>query len=143
MPLTIAKQTTDVHSNVLFQYVCNEYMTKYDFAAHLDKARDVYRAKCNLMLDTMRRTLPSGRSRSRSRKAACSPWPSCRTAWIRSRLSARRFSAVYSACPCSAFLADEKQVSNAFRLNYSTPTDEQIVKGIEILGKLTHEWIKE
>ena len=37
-------------SNVLFQYVCNEYMTKYDFAAHLDKARDVYRAKCNLML---------------------------------------------------------------------------------------------
>ena len=44
------------HSNVLFQYVCNEYMTKYDFAAHLDKARDVYRAKCNLMLDTMRRT---------------------------------------------------------------------------------------
>ena len=45
--------------------------------------------------------------------------------------------------PGSAFLADEKQVSNAFRLNYSTPTDEQIVKGIEILGKLTHEWIKE
>ncbi len=41
------------------------------------------------------------------------------------------------------FLADEKQISNAFRLNYSTPTDEQIVKGIEILGKLTHEWIKE
>ena len=46
--------------------------------------------------------------------------------------------------PGSAFLADEKQVSNAFRLNYSTPTDERIVKGIrKILGKLTHEWIKE
>ena len=39
MPLTIAKQTTDVHSNVLFQYVCNEYMTKYDFASHLRKSR--------------------------------------------------------------------------------------------------------
>ena len=45
--------------------------------------------------------------------------------------------------PGSAFLADEKQISNAFRLNYSTPTDEQIVKGIEILGRLTHEWVKE
>ena len=40
------------------------------------------------------------------------------------------------------FLADESQKSNGFRLNYSTPSDEQIVKGIEILGKLTYEWIK-
>ena len=44
--------------------------------------------------------------------------------------------------PGAAFLADESQKSNGFRLNYSTPSDEQIVKGIEILGKLTYEWIK-
>lgn len=43
--------------------------------------------------------------------------------------------------PGAAFLADESKVSNGFRLNFSTPTDEQIVKGIEILGALTHEWI--
>ena len=98
MPLTIAKQTTDVHSNVLFQYVCNEYMTKYDFAAHLDK-RVTYTAQSAISCSIPCAAPSIRRSRSRSRKAACSPWPSCRTAWIRSRLSARRFSAVYSACP--------------------------------------------
>ena len=121
MPLTIAAKTTDVHSNVLFQYVCNEYMTKYDFAAHLDKARDVYRAQSAISCASIPCAAPSiRRSRSRSRKAACSPWPSCRTVWIRSRLSARRLLRGVLCVPGSAFLADEKQVSNAFRLNYST-----------------------
>ena len=142
MPLTIAKQTTDVHSNVLFQYVCNEYMTKYDFAAHLDKARDVYRAKCNLMLDTMRRTFHPAVTFSQPEGGLFA------MAFLPDGMDSQPFvreaiSRGVLCVPGSAFLADEKQVSNAFRLNYSTPTDEQIVKGIEILGKLTHEWIKE
>ena len=120
MPLTIAKQTTDVHSNVLFQYVCNEYMTKYDFAAHLDKARDVYRAKCNLMLDTMRRTFHPAVTFSQPEGGlfamtflpdGMDSQPFVREAIQRGVLCA----------PGSAFLADEKQVSNAFRLRLFYP----------------------
>ena len=133
MPLTIAKQTTDIHSNVLFQYVCNEYMTKYDFAAHLDKARDVYRAKCNLMLDTMRRTFHPAVTFSQPEGGLFA------MAFLPDGMDSQPFvrEAIQRGVLCvpgSAFLADEKQVSNAFRLNYSTPTDEQIVKGIEILA---------
>lgn len=142
MPLTIAKQTTDVHSNVLFQYVCNEYMTKYDFASHLEKSRSVYREKCRLMLDTMRRTF---------HPSVTFPQPEGGLfvmAFLPEGMDAQPFvrEAIKRDVLCvpgSAFLADEKQISNAFRLNYSTPTDEQIVKGIEILGRLTHEWVKE
>ena len=36
-PLTIAKQCTDVHSTVLFQYICNEYINNYDFDKHLEE----------------------------------------------------------------------------------------------------------
>ena len=142
MPLTVAKQTTDVHSNVLFQYVCNEYMTKYDYAAHLESARRIYRDKCNLMLDTMRRTFHPAVTFTKPEGGlfvmaflpeGMDAQPFVREAIRRGVLCA----------PGSAFLADESQVSNGLRLNYSTPTDEQIVKGIEILGKLTHEWIKE
>ncbi len=42
--------------------------------------------------------------------------------------------------PGSAFLADQTAPCRAFRLNFSTPTDQAIVKGIEILGQLTREW---
>ena len=38
--------------------------------------------------------------------------------------------------PGNAFLTDENQVSHGFRINFSTPTDEQLEKGIRILGEL-------
>ena len=44
--------------------------------------------------------------------------------------------------PGNAFLADEKGVSHSFRLNFSTPTDEQIDRGVEILGNCAKEFFK-
>ena len=41
--------------------------------------------------------------------------------------------------PGNAFLTDEKEQCNSFRINFSTPTDEQLEKGIKILGKLAAE----
>ena len=38
--------------------------------------------------------------------------------------------------PGTAFLNDENAKTNSFRLNFSTPTDEQIVKGIDILAEV-------
>ena len=54
-PITVAKQCTDVHSNLLFQHICDAYMEQYDFEEHLNASRAVYRRKCSLMLDAMRR----------------------------------------------------------------------------------------
>ena len=41
--------------------------------------------------------------------------------------------------PGSAFLTDESLPCSSFRINFSTPTDEQLVSGIQILGKLAEE----
>ena len=41
--------------------------------------------------------------------------------------------------PGTAFMINETDNTTSFRLNFSTPTDEQIVKGIEILGRMTKE----
>jgi 2-aminoadipate transaminase len=38
--------------------------------------------------------------------------------------------------PGNAFAINDEK-SHSFRLNFSTPSDEDIIKGIEILGKLT------
>ena len=38
--------------------------------------------------------------------------------------------------PGTAFSVDEAAVSDRIRINYSTPSDEQIIQGVEILGKL-------
>jgi 2-aminoadipate transaminase len=41
--------------------------------------------------------------------------------------------------PGTAFCISENDKTQSFRLNFSTPTDEQIIKGIEILGKMTKD----
>ena len=38
--------------------------------------------------------------------------------------------------PGTAFSVDANAKSDRIRINYSTPTDEQIINGMEILGKL-------
>ena len=41
--------------------------------------------------------------------------------------------------PGSAFLPhEETMVSRSFRMNFSMPSDEQIEKGVKILGEMTH-----
>lgn len=44
--------------------------------------------------------------------------------------------------PGNAFYSDESAVSHSFRLNFSTPTDEQIEKGVKILGAAAKELLK-
>ena len=44
--------------------------------------------------------------------------------------------------PGNAFLTDENQSSQCFRINFSTPDDVQLEKGIKILGKIADEYIK-
>lgn len=42
--------------------------------------------------------------------------------------------------PGTAFLTDENAPCRSFRLNFSTPTDEQIIKGMEILGEVVKRY---
>ena len=44
--------------------------------------------------------------------------------------------------PGIAFCADESAPSQSFRLNYSTPTDEQIDEGVKILCETTKDFLK-
>ena len=43
--------------------------------------------------------------------------------------------------PGATFLSDEGGISSSFRLNYSMPSDEEIVRGVEILGDCAREYI--
>ena len=43
--------------------------------------------------------------------------------------------------PGNSFNIRENDISRSFRLNYSTPTNEQITKGMEILARMTREML--
>lgn len=45
--------------------------------------------------------------------------------------------------PGSAFMISESDTTHSFRMNFSTPTDEQIIKGCAMLGKLSKDMFGE
>lgn len=138
--VVIVKQVNDVHSNILAQMICNDFMARYDFESHIAGLREIYRKKSGLMLDNMRRCLnpkvtwvePEGGLFMWCRLPdGVNMMEFCKKAVVNK----------VAVVPGTAFMPTEEDRTQCFRVNYSTPTDEQIVRGVEILGELTHEII--
>ena len=138
--ITVAKQCTDVHSTLLFQYICNEYMTRYDYDGHINLTRALYRKKSTLMLDEMERYFhPLVRfNRPEGGLFVMAFLPEGNDSFPFVQESIKR---KVACVPGVAFSVDQSLPSTGFRMNYSTPSEENIKKGIEILGGLTHEWL--
>ena len=56
--MVVAKQVEDVHPNVFFQMLCDQYIKTYDLDAHIKDVRAIYRGKCELMLKTLDENMP-------------------------------------------------------------------------------------
>ena len=133
--IVVAKQVSDVHTNLFFQILADRFMKEYDFEAHLGRIRDLYRHKSALMLEGLGKNLPRDASFTRP-EGGLFIW--CTLPDRVDMLDYCKKSAAngVAVVPGVAFGASSGDYFNAFRLNYSTPTDDQIVRGIEILGKI-------
>ena len=139
--LVVAKQTSDVHTATLPQELCYRYMTEHDFEGHLQDIRRIYAVKCKRMLDDMEKFFSPAITFNRPQgglfvtaflPAGMDAWP-----FVQEGI-ARKVATV----PGVAFVMDQSLPSNAFRMNFSMPSLDQIDQGTEILGKLTYEWCK-
>ncbi len=138
--MVVSKQTSDVHTNIFFQMLCYRYMTECDLESHIADIRDIYRHKCSLMLECLEREMPSSVKFTRP-EGGLFIWctlPDGVDAMEFIKEATRRNVRVV---PGATFNSDTEAPSQSFRLNYSTPSDEQIVKGARILGELAHEFI--
>jgi len=140
--MVVAKQVEDVHTNNFFQMLCWRYMNDCDMDAHIEGIRALYRQKCGLMISEMDKHFSKKIKFTRPEGGLfiwCTlPDGTDSAPFIREAL-ARKVAVV----PGTAFNCDTEAKSDSFRLNYSTPSDEDIVKGIGILGALTVEMFGE
>ena len=136
--LVTIKQCSDTHTNTWSQMVCDEWLRHSDTEAHIAAIRKVYERKCRLMLAEMDRQFDP-RIRYTRPSGGMFLWATLPDGvdMMSFVLEAQRRKV--AVVPGSAFLCDEDGATQCFRLNYSTPSDEDIVKGIGILGDLTRE----
>ncbi|MCH5300166.1 MAG: PLP-dependent aminotransferase family protein [Ruminococcus sp.] len=138
--LVVCKQGSDVHSNIWAQVVCYEYMTKYNFEQHLEDLRNIYSKKAKFCMDLLDKYAP----KIKYHKIDGGLFIWCELPEIVDMPEFCKTAVLNKVCvvPGNAFLTDENEKCQSFRINFSTPTDEQLEKGIKILGKLADEIIK-
>jgi len=137
--MVVAKQVEDVHTNIFFQMLCHRYMTEYDIDAHIEKIRALYRHKCGLMLDSLDKYMPKTVKYTRP-EGGLFIWCTLPDGIKLDDFVKKALEKKVAVVPGTAFNCDTTASSDSFRLNYSTPSDEQIVKGIEILGDIIRNY---
>lgn len=139
--MVIAKQVEDVHTNNFFQMLCYRFITEYDLDGHIEKIRELYRNKCNLMLDCLDKNIPACIKYTRP-EGGLFIWCTLPDEVDSAEFVRRALEKKVAVVPGATFNPDQNAPSQSFRLNYSTPSDEAIVRGVEALGEVAREMIK-
>ncbi len=133
--IVIAKQVEDVHTNMFFQMLCHRYMTECDIDAHIGMIRALYRRKCGLMLASLEKNLPKEIKFTRP-EGGLFLWCTLPEYVDMNDFVKRAIEYKVAVVPGTTFNCDTSAPSHCFRLNYSTPSDEQIVEGCRRLGEV-------
>ena len=138
--MVVAKQCEDVHTNMFFQLLCYKYMTECDLDGHVEKIRDIYRHKCGLMLDCLDREMPKEVTYTRP-EGGLFIWCTLPDGMDSGEFAKFALARKIAVVPGATFSCDTSAPSNAFRINYSTPSDEQIVSGVSALAAAAREYL--
>lgn len=140
--MIVAKQGEDVHTTQWAQMVCHEFMTGYDFEAHLDRLRAIYKKKAELMMSLLDEHLvPAGITYHKPEGGLfiwCRLPDSVDMAEFCTKAVKEHKVAVV---PGSAFNVEGEHLQT-FRVNFSTPTDEAMREGVARLGAFAKEYIQ-
>ena len=137
--LTVCKQTSDVHTTALSQMITDEFMKTVDFEKHLQNIRAIYRKKANLMMDLMDEYF---KNKITYNKVEGGLFIWCKLPkqvdmmdFCTKSVKDKKVALV----PGTAFLINENEECHEFRTNYSTPTEQQLIEGMQKLGELVKE----
>lgn len=137
----VGLQTSTVHTNIWAQMVTYRFLKEVDFGAHLARLREIYKHKCGLMLDGLKAELPEF-IRLTQPEGGLFIWATLPEKYDMNSFCTETVKRKVALVPGNAFAADEGAVSHCFRMNFSTPTDEQIIEGVRILGQAARELLK-
>ena len=137
--MIVCKQVADVHSNIWAQQICDRFMETTDMNAHLASLRKIYKAKYELMAAGIKEHFSEKVKVTKPEGGlfiwATLPEDTDMMSFCKKAVEEHKIAVV----PGTAFMISENDKTSSFRMNFSTPADEQIVRGCEILGKLTQE----
>lgn len=136
---TIGKQVSDVHTGVLNQMIVSRWFEEYDVDRHIEDIRKIYKRKLDLMCDCLDEYCKGFITYVRPQGGlfvwAKLPDHVDMLAYVNALLERK-----VAVVPGSAFMTDDTALCSYIRLNFSTPSDEDIVKGVKIMGEVAEQF---
>lgn len=141
--MIVCKQVADVHSNIWAQAICERFMRTVDLNAHFEKLRSINRTKRDIMLNEMERTF-SKKVKYNKPEGGLFIWCTLPDECDMNEFCTKAVQDYKVAVvPGNAFCINETDKTTSFRLNFSTPTNEQLIEGTRILGAMSKEVLGE
>ncbi len=137
---TIGKQVSDVHTGVLNQMIVSRWFDEYDVNAHIDEIKKIYKRKLNLMCSCLDEHCKGFISYVRP-QGGLFIWAKLPDNVNMLNYVNKLLERNVAVVPGTAFMVDDTKPCNYIRLNFSTPDDESIVKGVEIMGLVAEKFI--
>jgi 2-aminoadipate transaminase len=129
-----AKQSADLHTTGLAQVMIYEYLASGALPAHLERLRDVYRKRRDLMLDALSRYFPEGCRWTRP-DGGLFIWVTLPNGMASAPLLEEAIARKVAFIPGQPFYAHGGG-ENTFRLNFSNATEANLEEGIKRLGEV-------
>ena len=139
--LTIAKQFSDCHSNIFFQILTDEWLNSADVKAHVKKIQGIYRDRCDFMLKLLDEKLDKRVTYTRP-DGGLFLWCTLPEGCDSQELSEVALQKGVAFVPGRDFMVDNNAPCRSFRLNYTTPSYENMEKGVERLAEAISEYFK-
>ena len=135
--LTAYKMAMDLHTNIFCQMVLSEYLAENDLDTHIEKIKNLYQSKADLMMACMEKYFPQGVTFTKPEGGMF--------IWATMPEGIRGVDVQHAAmkkgvvvCAGDPFYEKQRGV-RTMRINYSNSSDEAIDKGIRLLGEAIRE----
>ncbi len=132
--LSIAKEASDLHTNVFSQFVIYDYLTHNDLDEHLVKIRDLYRSQAQAMTDAMEEFFPAEVSFTKP-EGGMFLWATLPEGISTMDLFPKALERGVAFVPGDPFYA-EPGARSTMRLNFTNADEQTIRDGIQKLGEV-------
>lgn len=137
--VVVAKQASDLHSNIFSQYLIYDYVKNNDLQKHIDEIRKLYKEQSDVMIDATKKYFPKG-VKVTSPKGGMFMWAELPEGLSSEELFQMAIEENVAFVPGSPFYTAEG-TRNTLRLNYTNSDATMIEEGIKRLGKIMKTYL--
>ena len=131
------KQSADLHTSNFDQGLANAYIEKYDLDAHVEKIKDLYRHRRDLIVESLEKFMPEGVEWTHP-AGGLFLWLTFPEGVSAAAVFAKSIEKKVAGVTGDAFFPNGKTDKN-MRINYSNMPDDKIVEGIKRMAEAIKE----